>query len=79
MATPPPDLCGTWKVPAWSPDSVSDGRETNMVSGFHDTREDAGGQAIGEAIFQGAGEVVEEDKTSVIVISRSESISSMIY
>ena len=41
-----------------------------MVSGFRDTREDAGGQAIGEAIFQGAGEVVEEDKTSVIVISR---------
>ena len=37
VATPPPDLCGTWKVPAWSPDNVSDGRETNMVSGFRDT------------------------------------------
>ena len=36
VATPPPDLCGTWKVPAWSPDNVSDGRETNMVSGFRD-------------------------------------------
>ena len=34
VATPPPDLCGTWKVPAWSPDNVSDGRETNMVSGL---------------------------------------------
>jgi hypothetical protein len=37
VATPPPDLCGTWKVPAWSPDNVSDGRETNMVSGFRDS------------------------------------------
>jgi hypothetical protein len=29
--------------------------------------------------FQGAGEVVEEARASVIAISRSESISSMIY
>ena len=37
VATPPPDLCGTWKVPASSPDNVSDGRDSNMVSGFRDT------------------------------------------
>ena len=36
VATPPPDLCGTWKVPAWSPDNVSDGRDSNVVSGFRD-------------------------------------------
>jgi hypothetical protein len=42
-------------------------------------REDAGGKAVDKALFQGTGEVVEEDRTSAIVISRSESISSMIY
>ena len=34
-------------------------------------------QGVDEALFQGAGEVVEEDRTSVIVTS--ESISSMVY
>ena len=36
VATPPPDLCGTWKVPAWSPDHVSGGRDSNVVCGFRD-------------------------------------------
>ena len=36
VATPPPDLCGTWKVPAWSPDNVSGGRDSMVVSGFRD-------------------------------------------
>jgi len=35
-------------------------------------------QGVGKALFQGAGEVVEEGRTSVIVISRSESISRMV-
>ena len=37
VATPPPDLCGTWKVPAWSPDHVSGGRDSNVVCGFRDS------------------------------------------
>ena len=36
VATPPPDLCGTWKVPAWSPDNVSDAgfRDISYVHHF---------------------------------------------
>ena len=41
---------------------------SHLLHGWDEPREGAGGQPVDEAIFQGAGEAVEEARASVIAI-----------